>query len=89
MLIIYSCIVASVCASTACTVYLLSRSDVGKVCYEQKDVALQLQAALGKAVRNLEDTLGKNHVRIKRAAGLFKLRKGYFNHIGMLMNTVC
>lgn len=64
-------------ATSNCTVYELSKSDISKVLNIEPTVAIQLQQALSQAIATQSDLLGKEHMRERRARELLKYNQLY------------
>lgn len=68
---------ASVAAAMPCTVYVLSRADIGRISREHVNVSLQLQAALARCIKELEVAVGKENTKLKRAAFIYNIRRDF------------
>jgi len=64
-------------ATSNCTVYELSKSEISKVLNIEPTVAIQLQQALSQAIATQSDLLGKEHMRERRARKLLKFKQLY------------
>jgi len=64
-------------ATSNCTVYELSRSDILKILTTEPTIAIQLQAALAQSIAAQSDLLGKEHMRERRARELLKYNRLY------------